>query len=75
MLSGVLRSERAVAVDIELMRAFVRLRQLLTSSPDFERKLAAMERKYDARFRIVFKAIRELMSPTPKRRRPVGFRG
>jgi hypothetical protein len=63
MLSSVLRSSRAVQVNIEIMRAFVRLRQLISSSAELARKLAALERKYDAQFKMVFDAIRELMIP------------
>ncbi len=74
MLSSVLRSDRAVHVNIEIMRAFVRLRQLLATNVELARKLAALERKYDAQFKVVFDAIRELMTPPePKKKRPVGF--
>ena len=73
MLSTVLRSERAVQVNIEIMRAFVRLRHILTSHTDLARKLKALEKKYDAQFRIVFDAIRELMEPPEPRRRRIGF--
>jgi hypothetical protein len=73
MLSSVLRSARAVQVNIEIMRAFVRLRQMLDQNVDLARKLAALEKKYDAQFRVVFDAIRELMAPPVKTRRPIGF--
>ena len=74
MLSSVLHSARAVHVNIEIMRAFVRLRQLLTSHVDLARKLAVLEKKYDAQFRVVFDAIRELMTPPePKKKRSIGF--
>ena len=74
MLSSVLRSKRAVRVKIDIMRAFVRLRALLAYNADLARKLAALERKYDAQFKVVFDAIRELMAPPePKSRRPIGF--
>ena len=74
MLSSVLHSKRAVQVNIEIMRAFVRLRQMLASNAGLARKLAALEKKYDAQFRVVFDAIRELMTPPePKKRRPIGF--
>jgi len=74
MLSSVLRSERAVRVNIEIMRAFVQLRQLLSSHTDLARKLEALEKKYDAQFKIVFDAIRELMTPPePARKKPIGF--
>lgn len=75
MLSSVLNSKRAVGVNIEIMRAFVRLRQMLASHADLRRKLAALEREYDAQFRVVFDAIRELMEPpTKKQTRRIGFR-
>ena len=73
MLSSVLRSERAVMVNVEIMRAFVRLRALLSTHVDLERKLAALERRYDAQFKAVFDAIRELMAPPNPPRRPIGF--
>jgi len=75
MLSSVLRSPRAVQVNIEIMRAFVRLRQMLQSNSDLARKLTAMEKKYDAQFKIVFDAIRELMTPPTKPKRRIGFGG
>lgn len=74
MLSSVLRSERAVRVNIEIMRAFVRLREMLATHKDLARKLDALERKYDAQFKVVFDAIRQLMAPPPTKRRPIGFR-
>ena len=74
MLSSVLHSKRAVRVNIEIMRAFVRLRQMLASNANLARKLATLEKKYDAQFRVVFDAIRELMTPPePKKKRPIGF--
>ncbi|HEY2513751.1 MAG TPA: ORF6N domain-containing protein [Polyangiaceae bacterium] len=74
MLSSVLRSPRAVRVNVEIMRAFVRLREMLSTHADLARKLVALERKYDAQFRVVFDAIRELMAPPAKPRRPIGFK-
>jgi ORF6N domain len=68
MLSSVLHGKRAVMVNVEIMRAFVRLR--LASNLMLTRKLAALENKYDAQFKVVFDAIRE---PEPKRKRPIGF--
>ena len=65
MLSSVLRSPRAVQVNIAIMRAFVRLREMLMSNADLARKLLALENKYDAQFRVVFDAIRELMEGPP----------
>ena len=74
MLSSVLRSEHAILVNIEIMRAFVRLRQLLSTHADLARKLTALEQKYDEQFRAVFDAIRQLMAPPePKGRRRIGF--
>jgi len=73
MLSSVLRSKRAVQVNVEIMRAFVRLRQILASNTELARKLAALERKYDAQFKVVFDAIRELMAPPTPKRRKIGF--
>ena len=73
MLSSVLRSPRAVRVNIEIMRAFVRLRQLLQSNTELATKLDALEQKYDAQFRVVFDAIRELMAPPESPKNPIGF--
>ena len=73
MLSSVLNSERAINVNIEIMRAFVRLRRMLASHADLARKLEALEKKYDAQFKIVFEAIRELMRPPEPKKRPIGF--
>ena len=74
MLSAVLRSPRAVQVSIEIVRAFVRLRAMLATNADLARKLAALEKNYDAKFRLVFDAIRELMSPPKAKKRAIGFR-
>lgn len=74
MLSSVLRSEQAIQVNIAIMRTFVRLRRILASRPDLERKLDALEREYDAPFKVVFDAIRALMAPEPRRDRRIGFR-
>lgn len=73
MLSSVLHSDRAVRVNIEIMRAFVQLRQMLSSHADLARKLAALEKKYDAQFKVVFDAIREMMAPTAPPKRRIGF--
>ncbi|MCX5655280.1 MAG: ORF6N domain-containing protein [Planctomycetota bacterium] len=74
MLSSVLRSPRAAHVNIEIMRAFVRLRKILGSHADLARRLAELEKKYDAQFRVVFDAIRELMAPPPEpQRKRIGF--
>ena len=75
MLSSVLRSERAIAVNIQIVRAFVQLKRMLATHADLARKIESLERKYDAQFRGVFDAIRELMSPqeNPKKQ-PIGFK-
>ena len=73
MLSSVLHSPRAVLVNIEIMRAFVRLRQMLQANANLARKLAALEKKYDAQFKLVFDAIRELMAPPTKPKRRIGL--
>jgi hypothetical protein len=74
MLSSGLRSERAALVNVEIMRAFVRLRQALARNTELARKIEKLEKEYDAKFRIVFDAIRELMDPPLKKRRRIGFR-
>jgi hypothetical protein len=73
MLSSVLRSARAVNVNVEIMRAFVRLRAVAASVADIGRKLDELEQRYDARFRTVFQAIRQLMEPPAMPRRRIGF--
>lgn len=73
MLSSVLRSSQAVQVNIEIMRAFVRLRQMIASHADLARRLLSLEKKYDAQFKAVFDAIRELMEPPAGRTREIGF--
>lgn len=72
MLSSVLRSKRAVLVNIEIMRAFVGLRRLLATNENLAHKLAALEKKYDTQFKVVFDAIRELMMPPEPKRRRIG---
>ena len=75
MLSSVLRSKRAIRVNVEIMRAFVRLRQLLASHKDLARRLDDLEKRYDAQFKVVFDAIRQLMEPPPDPpKEPIGFR-
>ena len=73
MLSSVLRSQRAVLVNVEIMRAFVRLRQILASNAGLERRLKELEKKYDAQFKVVFDAIRRLMAPAEKQPKKIGF--
>ena len=73
MLSTVLKSKRAIQVNIQIMRTFVRLRQMLSSHEELARKLATLERKYDKRFKVVFDALRDLMTPEEIERKPIGF--
>jgi ORF6N domain-containing protein len=73
MLSSVLNSERAIQVNIEIMRAFVRLREMIATHKDLARKLAALEKRYDAQFKVVFDAIRELMAPPEPNKRKIEF--
>ena len=73
MLSSVLRSDRAIAVNIAIMRAFVQLRAMLSTHADLAKKIGEMEKKYDARFRVIFEAIRQLMAPPNPRRRQIDF--
>jgi len=73
MLSSVLRSQQAIQVNIEIMRAFIRLRQMLASHAELARKLDALEKKYDAQFSDVFEAIRRLMIPPEPKKRRLGF--
>ena len=74
MLSSILNSRRAIQVNIEIMRAFVNLRRMLASNVELAGKLNELESKYDRQFKVVFDAIRRLMSPPPSARKPIGFR-
>lgn len=74
MLSSVLRSDRAVQVNIEIMRTFVKLREILSNHKDLAKKLNSLEKKYDEQFKVVFDAIRQLMKPESiKNKKPIGF--
>lgn len=74
MVASVLNSPRAVEASVQVVRAFVQLRQMLASNAELSRKLVAMEKKYDIKFKAVFDAIHELMAPlAPKKKRPIGF--
>jgi ORF6N domain len=73
MLSGVLRSDRAVRVNIEIMRAFVQLRHASVAYEDLRRKIAQMERKYDSRFQAVFATFREMLEIPERSKRRIGF--
>jgi phage regulator Rha-like protein len=74
MLSSVLNSERAIQVNIEIMRAFVKLRQMLASNAGLSKRFDDLEKKYDRQFKVVFDAIRKLMSPAMPHRDQIGFR-
>lgn len=75
MLSSVLNSRRAIAVNIEIMRAFVRLHELVNEHRDLAQKIDALEQRYDANFEVIFGAIRELLDPEPKakQKRRIGY--
>src|SRR2546425_8700198 len=73
MLSSVLQSQRAIQVNIEIMRAFVRLRQMVASNKVLAKRLDELEKKYDSQFKVVFDAIRELMTPLPPQPHRIGF--
>lgn len=74
MLSGVLNSERAIEVNIQIMRAFVQLREMVASNKEMSRRLDDLEDKYDSHFKLVFDAIRQLMTPPdPPKKRKIGF--
>ena len=74
MAANVLNSERAVQASVEVVRAFVRLRQMRASNAELARKLEELEKKYDAQFKVVFDAIRQLMTPPESKRKQIGFR-
>lgn len=73
MLSSVLRSEKAILVNIEIMRTFSRIRHFIASHKDLAQKLEELERKYDEQFRVVFDVIRQLMSSADPPKRRIGF--
>jgi hypothetical protein len=73
MLSSVLNSERAIQVNILIMRAFTKLREMLSTHEDLRRKVEAMERKYDRQFKVVFDAIKQLIDIESKPKRKIGF--
>ncbi|MBI1811996.1 MAG: ORF6N domain-containing protein [Nitrospirae bacterium] len=73
MLSSVLNSERAIEVNIHIMRAFVKLREMIASHKDLAKRLDELEKEYDAQFKVVFDAIRQLMTPPVPKKRKIGF--
>ncbi len=74
MLSSVLNSKRASQVNIQIMRTFIKMREILVSHKDLQRKIEAMEKRYDDKFKIVFQAIRKMMTPEDAPKRKIGFR-
>lgn len=74
MLSGVLKSKRAINVNIEIMRAFVKMRKMLISHEELAQKVTDMEKRYDGNFKMVFNAIKQLIEPPAIKRNPIGFR-
>ena len=74
MAANVLSSKRAVEASVQVVRAFVKLRQMLASNTELARKLSELEEKYDRHFKIVFDAIRQLMTPPAVKIKPIGFR-
>jgi phage regulator Rha-like protein len=73
MLSSVLNSQRAIQVNIQIMRTFTRLREILATHEELRRKIEQMEKKYDGQFQVVFEAIRQLMTPPETKKRKIGF--
>ena len=73
MLSSVLNSERAVEVNILIIRAFVKLREMIASNKELAKRLDELEKKYDAQFKVVFDTIRQLMAPPETKKRKIGF--
>jgi hypothetical protein len=73
MLSSVLNSKRAVQVNIQIMRAFVKLREIIASHKDLAKRLDELEKKYDLQFKVVFEAIREMMTPEEPKKKKIGF--
>ncbi len=74
MLSSVLNSDRAIEINILIMRSFVKLREMIATHKDLAKKLESLEQKYDSQFKMVFDAIRQLMAPAePKKKRAIGF--
>ena len=73
MLSSVINSQRAVQVNIQIMRTFVRPRELLSTHKNLQKKIDEMEKKYDSQFQIVFETIKEILRPPDKSKREIGF--
>ena len=73
MLSSVLNSRRAIQVNIQIMRTFIKIREMLATHKDLKQKIEELEKKYDAQFKVVFDAIKQLMEPPQKTRKRIGF--
>ena len=74
MLSRVLRSDRAIEVNVQIMWTFVKLREMLSTRKDLANKLTDMEKKYDSQFKVGFGALRQMMKPDEPKKKPIGFR-
>lgn len=74
MLSGILNSDLAIVVNIQIMRTFTKLRKLMATHKDLKRKIEQMEKKYDEQFHVVFEAIKQLLKSPKKQKRQIGFR-
>jgi len=74
MLSSVLNSKRAIQVNIEIMRAFVRLRRMVADNTELSRRIDQLESRYDRQFKVIFDAIRRIMAPDPSKQKQIGFR-
>lgn len=74
MLSSVLNSKRAIAVNIQIMRTFTRIREMLATNTELARKIETLEKKYDSQFKVVFDAIRQLMIPPETKKKKIGFK-
>lgn len=73
MLSSVLNSRRAIQVNIQIMRTFTKLREMMATHADLKHKIETMEKKYDYQFKVVFTAIKNLLEPPQKLKKPIGF--
>ena len=74
MLSSVLNSDRAITVNIQIMRTFTRLREMIATHKDLQKKIAEMEKKYDHQFKVVFDAIKQLLAPPEIKKKKIGFK-
>ena len=73
MLSSILNSDQAIEVNIQIMRTFTKLRELMLAHKDLSMKIEELEKKYDSKFKIVFNALRRLIDPPQRQKAPIGF--